>query len=243
MRTLKEYEKVMKLRKQGLSQWDISDKTGIPRGTIKDWVIGNIDLSKSKYKLQIDDPMLILDTESKKQSYSYVLGMYLGDGYINKMKRTYRIRIAQDNKYSSLIELQKKYLSDVLADNSVCITKRNGDNCVDISAYSNNLPVLFPQHGKGKKHERKIELLKWQKNIIKKYPEEFIRGLIHSDGCVFYSQGKLCYEFSNMSKDILGIFAWAIGLLNIKCTFTWKSANIRKKSEVEKMAKFVEAKS
>lgn len=30
-----------------------------------------------------------------------------------------------------------------------------------IYVYSNQLLKLFPQHGKGKKHERKIELTEW----------------------------------------------------------------------------------
>jgi hypothetical protein len=42
--------------------------------------------------------------------------------------------------------------------------------------------VLFPQHGPGKKHERKIELVAWQLEITHRYTQEFIRGLVHSDG-------------------------------------------------------------
>lgn len=41
----------------------------------------------------------------------------------------------------------------------------------------------FPQHGPGRKHERKIALEDWQQQIVDTYPEEFVRGLIHSDGC------------------------------------------------------------
>ena len=41
---------------------------------------------------------------------------------------------------------------------------------------------LFPQHGPGRKHHRKIELAQWQEVIVRRYPGEFARGLFHSDG-------------------------------------------------------------
>jgi len=41
---------------------------------------------------------------------------------------------------------------------------------------------LFPQHGPGRKHQRKIELEEWQDVILRKFPGDFPRGLFHSDG-------------------------------------------------------------
>jgi len=41
---------------------------------------------------------------------------------------------------------------------------------------SNAWPCLFPQHGPGRKHERKIELAPWQEAIVDREPEQFIRG-------------------------------------------------------------------
>lgn len=54
---------------------------------------------------------------------------------------------------------------------------------VSVIAYSQHWPCLFPQHGPGKKHERTIALEPWQQEIVDTHPREFIRGLIHSDGC------------------------------------------------------------
>ena len=53
----------------------------------------------------------------------------------------------------------------------------------NIKVYFKHLPCLFPQHGPGKKHERPIALDHWQQDIVDAHPWEFIRGLIHSDGC------------------------------------------------------------
>jgi hypothetical protein len=51
-----------------------------------------------------------------------------------------------------------------------------------VKSYSKHWPCLFPQHGPGRKHHRKIELEQWQFAIARKYPGELARGLFHSDG-------------------------------------------------------------
>ena len=42
---------------------------------------------------------------------------------------------------------------------------------------------MFPQHGPGKKHQRKIELAVWQQKLVDLDPRPLVRGLLHSDGC------------------------------------------------------------
>jgi hypothetical protein len=54
---------------------------------------------------------------------------------------------------------------------------------VIVNAYSNTWPVLFPQHGAGRKHLRPIVLEAWQRRIVERHPIEFVRGCIESDGC------------------------------------------------------------
>ena len=89
-------------------------------------------------------------------------------------------------------------------------------------------PCLFPQHGPGRKHLRKIELAEWQREIVAKYPEQLLRGLFHSDGCRFVNWATrpikggeirryeyIRYMFSNESADIIGILTAALDLLGI----------------------------
>jgi intein-encoded DNA endonuclease-like protein len=83
--------------------------------------------------------------------------------------------------------------------------------------------LLFPQHGPGLKHERRIELEPWQREITHAYPREFIRGLINSDGCRFTNpvrHGDRLYTyprylFSNVSEDIKRLFCEHLDLLGI----------------------------
>ena len=82
-------------------------------------------------------------------------------------------------------------------------------------SYSKHWPCLFPQHGPGRKHTRKIELADWQREIVERYPGDFARGLFHSDGYRGANRvrrnwggGDHWYEyprylFTNNSADIL----------------------------------------
>ncbi len=52
-----------------------------------------------------------------------------------------------------------------------------------VQSYWNHWPCLFPQHGPGRKHERALTLEDWQRLIVTAHPADFLRGLMHSDGC------------------------------------------------------------
>lgn len=90
--------------------------------------------------------------------------------------------------------------------------------CVMVQAVSMHWPCLFPQHGPGRKHERKIALADWQQQIVDEHPKPFVRGLFHSDGCRVVNhvtvRGKRYayprYFFSNESADIMALCAAAL---------------------------------
>jgi len=88
--------------------------------------------------------------------------------------------------------------------------------------YWNHWPCLFPQHGPGRKHERRIALASWQQAIVTREPQAFIRGLIHSDGCriVANDRGRASprYHFSNLSEDIKRLYCDSLDALGIPWT-------------------------
>lgn len=97
------------------------------------------------------------------------------------------------------------------------------------------LALLLPQHGPGKKHERSITLEPWQQEIVDAHPWEFIRGLVHSDGCRItnwttrlvagerkrYEYPR--YFFTNLSSDIIRLFTEALDHVGVE----WRQANAR----------------
>jgi hypothetical protein len=157
--------------------------------------------------------------------------MYLGDGYISRAGRSWRLRIACDTKYPAIINRCREAIDAILPIQRAALVKRRG-NCVEVSLYSNRWPSLFPQHGPGRKHNRRIALEPWQQEIVDRQTEEFVMGLIHSDGCrvVANDRGVLSvrYHFSNRSEDIIGLFTDALDLLDIP----WRQAQQGRPKEI-----------
>ncbi|MFD4869198.1 helix-turn-helix domain-containing protein [Streptomyces sp. NPDC058412] len=117
------------------------------------------------------------------QAYAYLLGLYLGDGHISHYSahRMPNLMITCDDKWPGLMNSAEQAMGRVFPQNRVCRVRKVG--CHNVKVYSKHLECLFPQHGPGKKHERRITLEDWQQEIVDTHPWEFIRGLIHSDGC------------------------------------------------------------
>jgi hypothetical protein len=145
-------------------------------------------------------------------AYVYLLGLYLGDGYIVRSGRTFRLRIVQDLKYPHLVSACAATMQAMFPMNRVGFVSREG--CIEIAMYQNHWPCLFPQRGAGRKHERSIVLESWQQELVDDHPFELLRGLIHSDGSRVINRvvtrGKAYeyprYFFSNISQDIKQIF-------------------------------------
>jgi hypothetical protein len=56
------------------------------------------------------------------------------------------------------------------------VFRRAKIGCHDIKSTSKHWPCLFPQHGPGRKHERKIELEAWQQVIVGEHAGDFLPG-------------------------------------------------------------------
>jgi hypothetical protein len=157
--------------------------------------------------------------------YTYLLGLYLGDGCLSAGPReVYRLRIACAERYPGLIAQCERAMAEVLP-NKVNRTRKRNERCWDVYSCSKHWPCLFPQHGPGRKHERRIELTVWQQELVDQDPRPLIRGLLHSDGCrvLNWVNGTAYprYHFSNVSADIRGIFGRACDQLGIE----WRPNN------------------
>jgi hypothetical protein len=121
-----------------------------------------------------------------------------------------------------------------------------------VFSYSKHWPCLFPQHGAGMKHTRKIELADWQQVIVDRYPGDFVRGLIHSDGYRgrnrvrrMLADGDHWYEyprylFCNTSTDILGLCGAALDRLGVDWRYArWNMISVAKRDAVALLDAFV----
>jgi hypothetical protein len=110
------------------------------------------------------------------------------------------------------------------------------DRCVRVASMAKAWSELLPQHGPGRKHKRPIVLEPWQREIVARHPWQFVRGLIHSDGCRTTNRfktrlpsGRVAeyayprYFFSNLSADIRGLFCECCERLGLR----WTQSNPR----------------
>lgn len=164
-------------------------------------------------------------------AYSYLLGLYLGDGYIASFPRTTCMRLFLDAGYPTIVTSAEEAMRRVMPTNRVARHKHGNANCVNLQCYSCHWPTLFPQHGPGRKHQRSVELADWQRRITQVYTRELVRGLLHSDGSRFTNTVRVAgrhyayprYQFTNVSADVTRIFCEHLDLLGV----TWRRANAR----------------
>jgi hypothetical protein len=169
-------------------------------------------------------------------SYSHLLGLYLGDGHLARHPRTYRLVITCDLAYPALVEACRASIASTDLPRRVRTQADSKRRCVRVVADSMRWPEAFPQHGPGRMHNRKIELVPWQREIVDRHPREFLRGLLPSDGCRTINRfttrlpsGRVAeyayprWFFSNRSDDIRGLFCEYCERLGIR----WTQSNPR----------------
>ncbi len=189
-----------------------------------------------------------------QDDYAYLLGLYLGDGCINRQgpesKGVWKLRIMCADAWPGLMEECRRAMLAVRPGNSVTTVQRQG--CVEVLSCSKHWPCLFPQHGPGRKHERTIELEPWQQDIVSSHPGDFARGLFHSDGCRLINRvrrplkdGDRWYEyprylFVNRSTDIHRLCGEALDRLGVAWRFSKPTTiSVARREAVARLDEFV----
>ena len=182
----------------GLNDCEIAKRTGVPRATVKVWRCS----PPVRLRGLRDTPCGATHdyTALPVKAYSCLLGLYLGDGCISRMGRVWRLRISLDKKYPGIIDCCRHAIDTVMPGQRASVEPPQ-KGCVVVSLYSKHWPCLFPQHGPGRKHTRQIRLEPWQQELVDRAKEDFIRGLIHSDGCRVVANDRgiksIRYHFTN----------------------------------------------
>lgn len=180
----------------------------------------------------------------------------MGDGCLTVRPRTVGLQISLDSVYPQIIEDAIAAVSLTLLPRKVYVWPVANSRCVTVKSYSQAWLDAFPQHGPGRKPERRIELADWQQEIVEEHTEWFLRGLIESDGCRtvnrFRTQlpsGRVAeyayprYFFSNLSSDIRGLFCDACERLDIRWTLSNpRNVSVSHRESVAKLDAFVGAK-
>ncbi|MFC3576266.1 transcriptional regulator [Streptomyces yaanensis] len=220
-------KRALALVAQGRSLNSVSRETGISRYAIRSWQTRIEPLKRTgKPCPRCED---VPSPPKSPAAYAYLLGLYLGDGCISPHHRgVYFMRVVLDNAWPGIINACEAAMRAVRPDNSIFRVRKQG--CVAVSGASKHWPCLFPQHGPGMKHNRKIALEPWQEAIVDTHPWEFIRGLMHSDGCRITNWTEKTvagvrkryeyprYFFSNKSDDIRKLFTDTLDKVGVEWT-------------------------
>lgn len=259
MRPESEYQAALRLIESGINDCEIGRRLEIPRGTVRDWRVGLEARSGGRTKhwtgrqdgLRGDSCFRCSGDWFDAEAYAFLLGVYLGDGCLSLHQRgVYRLRVFCDLKYPNLVNEIAIHMVITRGHEKVGFTISPG--CVEVSSYWKHWPCLFPQHGPGRKHERRIELAPWQQLIADANPKGLVRGLIQSDGNrhINHVSRRLSsgvksyryprYQFTNASSDIRAIFTDALDALDIGWTrMTERDISIAKRDDVAFLDSFV----
>ncbi|MBV8160523.1 MAG: hypothetical protein JO265_06330 [Acidimicrobiia bacterium] len=248
MRSAEDVARVIEFSTSGLNPYEIARVSGVPRETVRRWLAaGAEEVLADRAGNARDLHRCALAEAAPPGPYAYLLGQYLGDGHITRHPRdVYRLVISCCDDYPGIIEECTSAMRAVMPTNTVGYRSRPG--VVAVSSYSKHWPCLFPQHGPGHKHERRIVLTPWQEGAVQVHAREFIRGLIHSDGCRATNrvrgQGRWYayprYFFKNESADIRMLFGWACDLVGVEWRYNrYNSISIARRESVALLDLFV----
>jgi hypothetical protein len=242
-------DRALQLSSQGLIDREVAQITGVSIGAVQKWRTG-VRRSPETEQRHANCPRC--DHKPLDESaYAYLLGLYLGDGHITRHRRgVFGLSIFCCDAWPGLLHAARNAMQEVLPASKVFTVQRIG--MTEVKSYSKHWPCLFPQHGPGMKHTRKIELAAWQQVIVDRYPGDFARGLFHSDGYRGMNRvrrpladGDHWYEyprylFSNESKDILGLCGQALDRLGVAWRFARRNMiSVARREAVARLDAFV----
>ena len=238
------------LSAEGLCDREVAQITGISLRTVRNWRtekrrVPGADRRRKRSCPRCDGVPL------DETAYAYLLGLYLGDGCLTRQRKdVYLLSVACCDAWPGLITAAKDATRQVMP--SCAVFSREYRGMTEAMSTSKHWPCLFPQHGPGMKHTRKIELAEWQQVIVDRRPGDFARGLFHSDGYRgmnrvrrVLADGEHWYEyprylFSNKSKDILGLCGAALDRLEVEWRFARPDViSVAKKEAVALLDAFV----
>ena len=108
------------LRAEGCATKTIARRLGIARSTVRYWLDRCAGVAQSAEAIGLKPIQCGFDSHHQHQAeYAYLLGMYLGDGCISRMPRTYVLRIFLHRKQIDVIERVNHALRSLLPDHRV----------------------------------------------------------------------------------------------------------------------------
>lgn len=217
-------DQVLALAAAGVPKLRIANELGLAPMTVRRWIASGG--ARQQGPPPCTEEVCATRDQVDRAAYAYLLGQYLGDGWIDRNGRrgVERLAIACCATYPGIVDEVQRAVVAVNPTRRAGRVRRPG--VVVVQSYSKHWHCLFPQVGAGPKHLRPIVLESWQEAIVfREYPRALVRGLIHSDGWrginrVRGANGRRYeytrYQFTNLSADIQDIFKRACDVIGVE---------------------------
>ncbi len=236
------------LSQHGVIDREVARITAVSIGAVRKWRTGSRRAGRAE---RVPDCPRCTERLLDEPMYAYLLGLYLGDGWLTRGARdVYALNVACCDDWPGLLAAAKSAMAAVMPSSKVFSVRRVG--MTEVKSTSKHWPCLFPQHGQGRKHTRKIELEPWQRDIVARYRGDFAKGLFHLDGYrgVNRVRGRLRdgdrwyeyprYLFVNRSEDILRLCGQTLDLLGVAWRFSKPTTiSVARKEAVARLDEFV----
>jgi len=175
--------------------------------------------------------------------YAELLGLYLGDGWIVRVSRTFVLRVALDAAYPGIVGRAADIMAGTFPSSPVRTVARHSGRMLVPTVHHGHLPCLLPQHGPGPKHSRAMVLEPWQQATVDAAPWRLLRGLLHSDGCAYVNRtGRydyLSWDFSNRSSGILDLFCATCDAVGVEHRRYAHHVRVHRRASVELLVEHV----
>ena len=180
-----------------------------------------------------------------EDAYAELLGWYLGDGWLenHRGRGVFALHVYNDERYTEVNAHILELMGRVKPGSRPHTRRMQG--CLILTVSWRHWPCLFPQHGPGRKHQRRLTLEPWQEEVVRAHPAAFLRGLFHSDGCrvdnwvtreVAGATKRYDYarwQFVNYSTEIQRFCTDALDLLGIPWRqSSWKTISVSRREGV-----------
>ena len=178
----------------------------------------------------------------KTENLAELFGIILGDGGVNKYQLTISLNWRTDHSYYLAV---KKLIEKLFG--LRCLVLLSG-SCVSVIASSVRLIDFLVSNGLkiGNKVAKQVDVPEWIKKN-KKFSRRCVRGLIDTDGCVYFERHKykrklyknICLNFSNRSMPLLKFVSSFLNRHAIKAKLNQCSVKVGRAEDIKKYFKLI----
>jgi len=146
----------MRLAAGGMCATEIARRLNIPRSTVRDWLAGRQPrLARTGRQPWLTDSGGVVCSKCNHEhnlwkldaDYAYLLGLYLGDGFISAHRRgVYRLRIVLDEKYPGIIASAAATIGRVRGGKA--LVQARPTKCVEVPLTGARGPACFRNTGR-----------------------------------------------------------------------------------------------